>query len=34
MPVGNPVLPRIARVAAGGAWYHEEAVQAARARTM
>ncbi len=33
MPVENLAMPRIARVATGGAWYHEEAVQAAeRAR--
>ena len=31
--VENFAVPRIARVAAGGAWYHEEAVQQAdRAR--
>jgi hypothetical protein len=34
LPVGNPVMPRIARVAAGGAWYHEEAVKADRTRKM
>jgi hypothetical protein len=34
MPVENSVMPRIARVAAGGAWYHEEAVKADRARKM
>ena len=33
MPVENFAMPRIARVAAGGAWYHEEAIQTAdRAR--
>ncbi len=33
MPVENFAMPRIARVASGGAWYHEEAVQTAeRAR--
>jgi Protein of unknown function (DUF2735) len=30
MPVENPAMPRIARVASGGAWYHEEAVKAER----
>ena len=33
MPVENSATPRIAGVAAAGAWYHEEAVQTAeRAR--
>jgi Protein of unknown function (DUF2735) len=35
MVVDNVAVPRIARVASGGAWYHEEAVQKAdRARKM
>ena len=35
MVVDNFAVPRIARVASGGAWYHEEAVQQAdRARKM
>lgn len=32
--VENSAVPRIARVASGGAWYHEEAVKAERARKM
>jgi hypothetical protein len=32
MPVENSAMPRIARVASGGAWYHEEAVKAERGR--
>jgi hypothetical protein len=35
MVVDNVAVPRIVRVASGGAWYHEEAVQKAdRARKM